>query len=136
MRELLGGKGANLSEMVAIGLPVPKGFVITTEACNKYYSDDKKIDETVLSQIFEYLDFLEEATEKRLGDPSKPLLVSVRSGAPASMPGMMDTILNLGLNDEVAQGMIKLGMDKRFVYDSYRRFIMMIEINLKDYLMN
>lgn len=125
MRELLGGKGANLSEMVAIGLPVPKGFVITTEACNKYYSDDKKIDETVLSQIFEYLDFLEEATEKRLGDPSKPLLVSVRSGAPASMPGMMDTILNLGLNDEVAQGMIKLGMDKRFVYDSYRRFIMM-----------
>ena len=125
MRELLGGKGANLSEMVAIGLPVPKGFVITTEACNKYYSDDKKIDETVLSQIFEYLDFLEEATGKRLGDPSKPLLVSVRSGAPASMPGMMDTILNLGLNDEVAQGMIKLGMDKRFVYDSYRRFIMM-----------
>ena len=125
MRELLGGKGANLSEMVAIGLPVPKGFVITTEACNKYYSDDKKIDETVLSQIFEYLDFLEEATEKRLGDPSKPLLVSVRSGAPASMPGMMDTILNLGLNDEVAQGMIKLGMDKRFVYDSNRRFIMM-----------
>lgn len=125
MRELLGGKGANLSEMVAIGLPVPKGFVITTEACNKYYSDDKKIDETVLSQIFEYLDFLEEATEKRLGDPSKPLLVSVRSGAPASMPGMMDTILNLGLNDDVAQGMIKLGMDKRFVYDSYRRFIMM-----------
>ena len=125
MRELLGGKGANLSEMVAIGLPVPKGFVITTEACNKYYSDDKKIDETVLSQIFEYLDFLEEATEKRLGDPSKPLLVSVRSGAPVSMPGMMDTILNLGLNDEVAQGMIKLGMDKRFVYDSYRRFIMM-----------
>ena len=125
MRELLGGKGANLSEMVAIGLPVPKGFVITTEACNKYYSDDKKIDETVLSQIFEYLDFLEEATEKRLGDPSKPLLVSVRSGAPASMPGMMDTILNLGLNDEVTQGMIKLGMDKRFVYDSYRRFIMM-----------
>ena len=125
MRELLGGKGANLSEMVAIGLPVPKGFVITTEACNKYYSDDKKIDETVLSQIFEYLEFLEEATEKRLGDPSKPLLVSVRSGAPASMPGMMDTILNLGLNDEVAQGMIKLGMDKRFVYDSYRRFIMM-----------
>ena len=125
MRELLGGKGANLAEMVAIGLPVPKGFVITTEACNKYYSDDKKIDETVLSQIFEYLDFLEEATEKRLGDPSKPLLVSVRSGAPASMPGMMDTILNLGLNDDVAQGMIKLGMDKRFVYDSYRRFIMM-----------
>ena len=125
MRELLGGKGANLAEMVSIGLPVPRGFTVTTEACNKYYEDNQTIDDTIKKQIFRYLDFLEEATGKELGSSKNPLLVSVRSGAPASMPGMMDTILNLGLNDEVAESMTKTTNNKRFVYDSYRRLIMM-----------
>lgn len=125
MRELLGGKGANLAEMSSINLPVPKGFTITTEACNKYYSDNKNIDNNVKKQIFQYLTFLEEATGKKLGDKENPLLVSVRSGAPASMPGMMDTVLNLGLNDEVAEALAIKTNNKRFAYDSYRRFIMM-----------
>ena len=110
---------------VLIGLPVPRGFTITTEACNKYYDDNEVIDDVVKKQVFKYLDFLEEATGKKLGSATNPLLVSVRSGAPVSMPGMMDTILNLGLNDEVAQGMVEATNNKRFVYDSYRRFIMM-----------
>ena len=103
MRELLGGKGANLAEMTGLGMPVPQGFTITTEACTRYYEDGKTIYPDIQEQILEYLDKLEKITGKNLGDPEKPLLVSVRSGARASMPGMMDTILNLGLNDEVVR---------------------------------
>lgn len=125
MKELLGGKGANLAEMSSINLPVPRGFTITTEVCNKYYRDDKSLSDEVLDQIFEYLEKLENVTGKRLGDINNPLLVSVRSGAPASMPGMMDTILNLGLNDEVAEAIAVKTNNRRFAYDSYRRFIMM-----------
>ncbi len=128
MRELLGGKGANLAEMTNIGLPVPQGFTITTEACTRYYDDGKKIGEDIQSQIMEYVAKLEEITGKKFGDAENPLLVSVRSGARASMPGMMDTILNLGLNDDVVAAMIAGNPDpkfERFVYDSYRRFIQM-----------
>lgn len=125
MRELLGGKGANLAEMTNIGLPVPRGFTITTEACNNYYKNNENIDEETKNQIIEYISNLENATYKKFGDPSNPLLVSVRSGSRASMPGMMDTILNLGINDNVASGLIKLTNDPRFVCDSYRRFIEM-----------
>ena len=125
MRELLGGKGANLAEMSRLGMPVPYGFTITTEACNQYYADGGCINADIRAQIEEYLAKLEEQAEKKFGDVNDPLLVSVRSGARASMPGMMDTILNLGMNDEVVAGVEKLTGNARFAYDSYRRFIQM-----------
>ena len=125
MRELLGGKGANLAEMASLGLPVPYGFTITTEACNAYYDDGKKINKDIMSQVKTALAKLEKQAGKKLGDAKNPLLVSVRSGARASMPGMMDTILNLGINDEVAATIAKKTNNERFAYDSYRRFIQM-----------
>ncbi|HIR53420.1 MAG TPA: pyruvate, phosphate dikinase [Candidatus Onthovicinus excrementipullorum] len=125
MRELLGGKGANLAEMTNLGLPVPQGFTVTTEACTRYYDDGRQIADDIKAEIFEYLAKMEEITGKKFGDAQNPLLVSVRSGARASMPGMMDTILNLGLNDEVVEGFAKLTSNERFAYDSYRRFIQM-----------
>ncbi len=125
MRELLGGKGANLAEMTGIGLPVPRGFTVTTEACTKYYDDGKMISEEIVNQIYEKLEELETVSGKKMGDAQNPLLVSVRSGARASMPGMMDTVLNLGMNDEVAKGFAEVTQNPRFVYDSYRRFIQM-----------
>ena len=125
MRDLLGGKGANLAEMTKIGLPVPFGFTVTTEACNRYYEEGKKIGDDIIKEIFEKLTDLEKVTEKQFGNPQNPLLVSVRSGAVFSMPGMMDTILNLGLNDETVEGLAKLTGNERFAYDSYRRFIQM-----------
>ena len=125
MRELLGGKGANLAEMTNLGMPVPQGFTITTEACNRYYDDGRTIAPEIESDIIAYMAKLEEITGKKFGNAENPLLVSVRSGARASMPGMMDTILNLGINDTVAEGMIALTNNPRFVYDSYRRFIQM-----------
>ena len=125
MRNLLGGKGANLAEMTSIGLPVPRGFTVTTEACTKYYEDGKMISEDIQKEIFEKLTELETISGKKMGDKTNPLLVSVRSGARASMPGMMDTVLNLGLNDEVAVGFAEATNNARFVYDSYRRFIQM-----------
>ncbi len=125
MKSLLGGKGANLAEMKRIGLPVPNGFTITTEACNAYYETGKSLGEDVNAQIFEYLKKLEAITAKSLGNAENPLLVSVRSGSVFSMPGMMDTILNLGLNDETVEGLAALTGNPRFAYDSYRRFIQM-----------
>ncbi len=125
MRELLGGKGANLAEMSNLGMPVPNGFTITTEACNAYYSDGEKINDEIAAQMWAHLTWLEEETGKKLGDESNPLLVSVRSGARASMPGMMDTILNLGMNDTVVKVVGEKSGNKRFAYDSYRRFIQM-----------
>ena len=125
MRNLLGGKGANLAEMTNIGLPVPQGFTVTTEACTSYYDNGRKLSEEIMNQIDEKIHELEKITGKTLGDAKNPLLVSVRSGARASMPGMMDTILNLGMNDEVARGFSEVTNNKRFVYDSYRRFIQM-----------
>ncbi len=125
MREILGGKGANLAEMTSLNLPVPSGFTITTEACRKYYLENKTIDKDILYQIGEKLLELEEKTGKKLGDINNPLLVSVRSGARVSMPGMMDTILNLGMNDKVCEGLIIKTNNSRFVYDSYRRLIQM-----------
>ena len=125
MRELLGGKGANLAEMTSLGLPVPRGFTITTEACNKYYADNKQLSDDIKEQIIVKIKELEGITGKVFGDVNNPLLVSVRSGARASMPGMMDTILNLGMNDSVALSFSKITNNKRFVYDSYRRFIQM-----------
>lgn len=125
MRELLGGKGANLAEMTNAGMPVPKGFTITTEACTQYYEDGRKINDDIQAEILEKLAVLEGQNGKKFGDPENPLLVSVRSGARASMPGMMDTILNLGINDTVAEGLVKLTGNPRFVYDSYRRFVQM-----------
>ncbi len=125
MRELLGGKGANLAEMTKIGLPVPQGFTISTEACTQYYEDGKKINDEIQAQIMEYIEKMEEITGKKFGDLEKPLLVSVRSGARASMPGMMDTILNLGLNEEVVEVMAKKSGNPRWAYDCYRRFIQM-----------
>jgi pyruvate,orthophosphate dikinase len=125
MRSLLGGKGANLAEMVKIGLPVPMGFTVTTEACLNYYDEGEKISENMLSQILEALENLENEMGKKLGDNQDPLLVSVRSGAVISMPGMMDTILNLGLNDESVKGLAAKTGNERFAYDSYRRFIQM-----------
>ncbi|MDK2992320.1 MAG: pyruvate, orthophosphate dikinase [Clostridiales bacterium] len=125
MKELLGGKGAGLAEMTRLGLPVPPGFTITTEACTRYYEDGEVIGEDILEQINEKLAQLEQVNGKKLGDPNNPLLVSVRSGARTSMPGMMDTILNLGLNDETVEGLAKLTNNERFAYDSYRRFIQM-----------
>ena len=125
MRELLGGKGANLAEMSKLGMPVPNGFTISTEACNQYYTDGEKINDEIQAQILEYLKTLEEETGKSFGDAENPLLVSVRSGARASMPGMMDTILNLGINDTVAASIAEKSQNPRFAYDSYRRFIQM-----------
>jgi len=133
MRNLLGGKGANLAEMTNIGMPVPRGFTITTEACTKYYDDGKNISEEIINEIFAKVAELEEKTGKKMGDESNPLLVSVRSGARASMPGMMDTVLNLGLNDEVAAGFAEATNNKRFAYDSYRRFIQMFADVVKGY---
>ena len=125
MRNLLGGKGANLAEMTNIGLPVPQGFTITTEACTKYYDDGRTLSQEVVDQIYAALAKIEEINNKKFGDNSNPLLVSVRSGARASMPGMMDTILNLGLNDIAVEGLANLTNNPRFAYDSYRRFIQM-----------
>ena len=125
MREILGGKGANLAEMTSLSLPVPRGFTVSTEACLKYYSDGKNLSDEVINQILEKLAELENITGKKLGDKTNPLLVSVRSGARASMPGMMDTVLNLGMNDDVAEGFATITNNPRFVYDSYRRFIQM-----------
>ncbi len=125
MRELLGGKGANLAEMTKIGLPVPQGFTITTEACTQYYEDGRKINDEIQSQIMEYITKMEEITGKKFGDKENPLLVSVRSGARASMPGMMDTILNLGLNEEVVEVIAAQSGNPRWAWDCYRRFIQM-----------
>ena len=133
MKNLLGGKGANLAEMTSIGLPVPRGFTVTTEACTNYYESGKKISEDIKNQIFDKLSELEKITGKKMGDMNNPLLVSVRSGARASMPGMMDTVLNLGLNDEVCINFAKETNNKRFVYHSYRRFIMMFADVVKGY---
>ncbi len=125
MRNLLGGKGANLAEMTNLGLPVPQGFTVTTEACTRYYQDNKTIAQDIMDQIYEALEITEKVVGKKFGDLENPFLVSVRSGARASMPGMMDTILNLGLNDVAVQGVAKLTNNERFAYDSYRRFIQM-----------
>ena len=125
MRELLGGKGANLAEMTNLGMPVPQGFTVTTEACTQYYEDNEVINDEIQAEIMEYITKLEEIAGKKFGDLENPLLVSVRSGARASMPGMMDTILNLGLNDEVVESFAKKTGNPRFAYDSYRRFIQM-----------
>ena len=125
MRDILGGKGANLAEMTNIGLPVPRGFTVSTEVCTRYYDEGGRIPDDVLDEIYEYVEKLETAAGKKFGDPSNPLLVSVRSGSRASMPGMMDTILNLGLNGEVVEGLARLTENERFAYDSYRRFIQM-----------
>ncbi|MBQ7114146.1 MAG: pyruvate, phosphate dikinase [Clostridia bacterium] len=125
MRNLLGGKGANLAEMTGLGMPVPQGFTITTEACTQYYADGEKINDEIMEQIYEYIGKLEEITGKKFGDSENPLLVSVRSGARASMPGMMDTILNLGLNEEVVDVISKKSNNPRWAWDCYRRFIQM-----------
>ena len=125
MRALLGGKGANLAEMTKIGLPVPQGFTISTEACTKYYEDGRKISDEIKAEILEYIVKMEEITSKKFGDLENPLLVSVRSGARASMPGMMDTILNLGLNEKVVEVMAKKSGNARWAWDCYRRFIQM-----------
>ncbi len=125
MRELLGGKGANLAEMTSLGLPVPQGFTISTEACTQYYEDGRMINDEIQAEIMEYIDKMEKITGKKFGDHENPLLVSVRSGARASMPGMMDTILNLGLNEEVVEVMAKKSGNPRWAYDCYRRFIQM-----------
>jgi len=125
MREILGGKGANLAEMTHIGLPVPQGFTISTEACTKYYEDGHEINEDIQKQINDSIIKMEEITGKKFGDKENPLLVSVRSGARASMPGMMDTILNLGLNEEVVEVLAKKSNNPRWAWDCYRRFIQM-----------
>ena len=125
MRNLLGGKGANLAEMTKLGLPVPQGFTITTEACTKYYDDGKKINPEIEAEIMEYIEKMEEITGKKFGDKENPLLVSVRSGARASMPGMMDTILNLGLNETVVNVIAEKSGNPRWAWDCYRRFIQM-----------
>ncbi len=125
MRNLLGGKGCNLAEMTNLGMPIPQGFTVTTEACTEYYNSGKQITQEIQDQIFEALKWLEGVNGKKFGDTEDPLLVSVRSGARASMPGMMDTILNLGLNDVAVEGFAKKTGNPRFAYDSYRRFIQM-----------
>ena len=132
MRELLGGKGANLAEMTNIGLPVPQGFTITTEACTKYYEDGRKINDEIKAQIMEYIAKMEEITGKKFGDMENPLLVSVRSGARASMPGMMDTILNLGLNEQVVHVIAEKSNNPRWAWDCYRRFIQMFSDGVMD----
>ncbi|PLX33097.1 MAG: pyruvate, phosphate dikinase, partial [Clostridiales bacterium] len=136
LKSLLGGKGANLAEMKNIGLPVPEGFTITTQACNNYYEEGKKLKDTLRKEIFDKIGELEEMTGKKFGDDSNPLLVSVRSGAVVSMPGMMDTVLNLGLNDIAVEGLANLTENERFAYDSYRRFIQMfsdVVLNIHKY---
>ncbi|MBQ2809829.1 MAG: pyruvate, phosphate dikinase, partial [Clostridia bacterium] len=125
MREILGGKGANLAEMTKIGLPVPQGFTISTEACTQYYEDGREINAEIQAQIMEYIEKMENLVGKKFGDKENPLLVSVRSGARASMPGMMDTILNLGLNEEVVETIAKKSGNPRWAWDCYRRFIQM-----------
>ena len=125
MRNLLGGKGANLAEMTEIGLPVPQGFTITTEACTQYYEDGRKINDEIMAQTMEGVKWMEEVNGKKFGDLKNPLLVSVRSGARASMPGMMDTILNLGLNEDVVEVIAKKSNNPRWAWDCYRRFIQM-----------
>ena len=125
MRDLLGGKGANLAEMCSLGLPVPPGFTITTEVCRHYYEHDRRYPEGLSEQVRTALAKVEATAAARLGDPDRPLLVSVRSGAKVSMPGMMDTVLNLGLNDRTVEGLARSTDDARFAYDSYRRFIQM-----------
>ena len=125
MKNTLGGKGAGLAEMTAAGMPVPQGFTITTEACTQYYTDGRQINAEIQADIFAHVKGLEEITGKKLGDVENPLLVSVRSGARQSMPGMMDTILNLGLNDASVEGLAKKTGNPRFAYDSYRRFVQM-----------
>ncbi|MBR6837872.1 MAG: pyruvate, phosphate dikinase, partial [Oscillospiraceae bacterium] len=125
MRNLLGGKGANLAEMTEIGLPVPQGFTITTEACTQYYEDGRKINDEIMAQAMEGVAWMEKENGKKFGDLKNPLLVSVRSGARASMPGMMDTILNLGLNDKSVIGLATKNGNERFAWDAYRRFIQM-----------
>ena len=125
MRNLLGGKGANLAEMTSLGLPVPQGFTVTTEACTQYYEDGRKINDEIMAQIMDAIVKLEEITGKKFGDKENPLLVSVRSGARASMPGMMDTILNLGLNEEVVETLAEASGNARWAWDCYRRFIQM-----------
>ena len=125
MRNLLGGKGANLAEMTNLGLPVPQGFTITTEACTQYYEDGRKINDEIMAQIMTAIEKMEEITGKKFGDKENPLLVSVRSGARASMPGMMDTILNLGLNEEVVEVLAAKSGNPRWAWDCYRRFIQM-----------
>ena len=125
MRNLLGGKGANLAEMTNLGLPVPQGFTVTTEACTQYYEDGRQINDEIMGQIMEAIDKMEGITGKKFGDTKNPLLVSVRSGARASMPGMMDTILNLGLNEEVVETLSQASGNPRWAWDCYRRFIQM-----------
>ncbi|MDY3939619.1 MAG: PEP/pyruvate-binding domain-containing protein, partial [Spirochaetia bacterium] len=125
MRDLLGGKGANLAEMTNLGIPVPPGFTIATKGCDLYYHNNRQLPQIILDQVDENLSKLEKLTGKKLGDPKNPLLVSVRSGAAVSMPGMMDTILNLGLNDQAVEGLAQLTNNPRFAWDSYRRFIQM-----------
>src|SRR5690349_5372544 len=123
MRELLGGKGAGVAEMTRTGVPVPPGFTITTEACNAYYDNTKQFPEGMWEQALDALKDIEKQTGKKFGDPANPLLVSVRSGAQFSMPGMMDTVLNLGLNQETLKGLAKLTSNERFAQDAYRRFV-------------
>ena len=125
MRNLLGGKGANLAEMTNLGLPVPQGFTITTEACTQYYEDGRQINEEIMAQIMEAITKMGGVTGKKFGDKENPLLVSVRSGARASMPGMMDTILNLGLNEDVVNVLAEKSGNARWAWDCYRRFIQM-----------
>ena len=125
MKNLLGGKGANLAEMSSLGLPVPPGFTITTEVCTAYYDNDKTYPEELKPQVLESLAAIENQMGMKFGDAKNPLLVSVRSGARVSMPGMMDTVLNLGLNDKTVEGLVKKSGDERFAWDSYRRFIQM-----------
>src|SRR5512145_3067237 len=125
MKALLGGKGANLAEMARLGLPVPPGFTITTEVCTHYYDHGRSYPPALRAQVKDALAWLERALGKRFGDPANPLLVSVRSGARASMPGMMDTVLNLGLNDRTVAGLVRQSGDARFAYDAYRRFVQM-----------
>ncbi len=125
MKNLLGGKGANLAEMTSLGIPVPGGFTVSTEACNKYYEDGKVISDEIINQIFECLAVVEQSTGKKFGDNKNPLLFSVRSGARVSMPGMMDTILNLGLNDVAVEAMASLTNNPRLAYDAYRRCMQM-----------
>src|ERR671937_2923537 len=125
MRDLLGGKGANLAEMTRIGLPVPDGFIVTTEACRAYLRDGERWPDGLHEEVSEHLAALEERIGKRLGAADDPLLVSVRSGAPVSMPGMLDTVLNLGLNSNTLEGLIQLTGDERFAWDAYRRFVQM-----------
>ncbi|MCK4225197.1 MAG: pyruvate, phosphate dikinase, partial [candidate division Zixibacteria bacterium] len=125
MKDLLGGKGAGLSEMTNAGAPVPSGFTITTEACKLFYQNDMKLPKPIEKEIRSNLERVQKSMGAKFGDPSSPLLLSVRSGAKFSMPGMMDTVLNLGLNDQTAEGLVKKSQNERFVYDSYRRFVQM-----------